>query len=204
MIRQDKPDDSGTSQYAIFERINTTATPLSPQEIRAVAYRGQFNELLVELNKDANWRKLFGNIHKRKRDEELILRFLALYFRSDKYAPSMKAFLNGFMKRNQNLELYPEDKIRPLFENTVRTILNKIGPKAFKPTRAVNAAVLDSLMIGIACRLEAGSIEADIRPKYDDLLGMEAFQSSTAARTSTAENVRTRIQLATEAFSDVE
>ena len=206
VIRQDKPDDSGTSQYAIFERINTTATPLSPQEIRAVAYRGQFNELLVELNKDANWRKLFGNIHKRKRDEELILRFLALYFCLDKYASasSMKDFLNTFMYQNRNLKPCPKDEIRPLFENTVRTILNKIGPKAFKPTRAVNAAVLDSLMIGIARRLEAGSIEADIRPKYDDLLGMEAFQSSTAARTSTAENVRTRIQLATEAFSDVE
>ena len=206
VIRQDKPDDGGTSQYAIFERINTTATPLSPQEIRAVAYRGQFNELLVELNKDANWRELFGNIHKRKRDEELILRFLALYFCLGKYASasSMKDFLNTFMYQNRDLEEYSEDKIRPLFENTVHTILNKIGSKAFKPIRAVNAAVLDSLMIGMARRLKAGSIEADIRPKYDDLLDMDAFQASTAAYTSTAENVRTRIQLATDAFSDVE
>ena len=204
VIRQDKPDDSGTSQYAIFERINTTAIPLSPQEIRAVTYRGQFNELLVELNKDADWRDLFGKKNKRKRDEELILRFLALYFRSDKYVPSMKGFLNKFMYQNQNLKLYPEDKIRPLFENTVCTILNKIGRDAFKPIRFVNAALLDSLMVGIARRLETGTIESDIRPKYDDLLGMEAFRSSTAARTSTAENVRTRIQLATEAFSDVE
>lgn len=206
VIRQDKPDDSGTSQYAIFERINTTAIPLSPQEIRAVAYRGQFNELLVELNEDANWRDLFGNIHKRKRDEELILRFLALYFCVGKYASasSMKDFLNKFMYQNRNLKLYPEDEIRPLFENTVCTILNKIGPKAFKPRRAVNAAVLDSLMTGIARRLKADSIESDIRPKYDDLLDMEAFQASTAARTSAVDNVRTRIQLATEAFSDVE
>ena len=205
VIRQDKPDDSGTSQYAIFERINTTAIPLSPQEIRAVVYRGQFNELLVELNKDANWRELFGSIHKRKRDEELILRFLALYFCLEEYASasSMKDFLNTFMYQNQNLKL-PEDKIRPLFEDTVCTILNKIGRDAFKLTRAVNAAVLDSLMIGIARRLKAGSIESDIRPKYDDLLDMEAFQASTAARTSTAENVHTRIHLATEAFSDVE
>ena len=206
VIRQDKPDDSGTSQYAIFERINTTATPLFPQEIRAVAYRGQFNELLVELNKDANWRELFGNIHKRKRDEELILRFLALYFCLEKYASasSMKDFLNTFMYQNRDLEKHSEADIRPLFEDTVCTILNKIGPKAFKPTRAVNAAVLDSLMIGIARRPKAGSIESDIRPKYDDLLGMKAFRSSTAARTSTAENVRTRIELATKAFSDVE
>lgn len=204
VIRQDKPDDGGTSQYAIFERLNTNATPLSPQEIRAVTCRGQFNELLVNLNNNSDWRELFGKKNKRKRDEELILRFLALYFCSNDYAPSMKAFLTTFMYQNRNLKSYSEDKIRPVFENTVRTIRNKIGPRAFKPRRAVNAAVLDSLMIGIARRLKTGSIEADIRPKYDDLLGMEAFQASTAAYTSTAENVRRRIQLATEAFSNGE
>ena len=201
VIRQDKPDDSGTSQYAIFERINTTATPLSPQEIRAVAYRGQFNELLVELNKDANWRELFGNMHKRKRDEELILRFLALYFCSDKYVPSMKAFLNSFMKRNRDLESYSEDKIRPLFENTVRTILNKIGPRAFKPTRALNAALLDSLMVGIARR---GTIESDdIKEQYKNLRENKTYDKLIADTTSAVDNVRTRIQLAIEAF-DVE
>ncbi len=204
VIRQNKPDNDGSSQYAIFERLNTGGVTLVAQEIRAAIYGGEFNELIVALNNNDDWRELFGKRHKRKRDEELILRFLALYFRSGVYAPSMKAFLNSFMKRNRNLELYSEDEIRPLFEDTVRTILNKIGPRAFKPTRAVNAAVLDSLMIGIARRLKAGSIETDIHPKYDDLLDMEAFQASIAARTSTAENVRTRIQLATKAFSDVE
>lgn len=206
VIRQDKPDDSGTSQYAIFERINTTATPLSPQEIRAVVYRGQFNELLVELNKDENWRELFGNIHRRKRDEELILRFLALYFCLGKYASasSMRGFLNTFMYQNRHLELYSEDVIRPLFENTVRTILNKIGPRAFKPTRALNAALLDSLMVGIARRLEAGTVDSDIKEQYKNLRENKTFEKLIAGTTSAVDNVRTRIRLATEAFSDVE
>ena len=204
IIQQDSPDDNGSSQYLVFERLNTGGVILAPQEIRSAICGGKFNELLVDLNNNSNWRELFGNKNKRKRDEELILRFLALYFRSNDYSPSMKAFLNSFMKRNRNLELYSENSIRPLFENTVCTIHNKIGSRAFKPTRAVNAALLDSLMIGIARRLKAGSIESDIRAEYDDLLGKESFQAATAARTSAAENVRRRIQLATEAFSDVE
>ncbi len=204
VIRQDKPDDSGTSQYFVFERLNTGGVVLAAQEIRSAIYGGKFNELIVELNNNDNWRKLFGKRNKRKRDEELILRFLALYFRSDEYVPSMKAFLNNFMKRNRNLELYSEDKIRPLFENTVCAILNKIGPRAFKPTRFVNAALLDSLMVGIARRLEKGAIESDIKEQYENLRKNEAFGRLIANTTSAVDNVRTRIQLATEAFSDVE
>ena len=177
---------------------------LAPQEIRSAIYGGKFNELLVGLNSNGDWRKLFGNKNKRKRDEELILRFLALYFRSDKYAPSMKAFLNNFMKRNRNLELYSEDLIRPLFENTVGTILNKIGTNAFKPTRAVNAALLDSLMIGIARRLKAGSIDSNIKEQYENLCKNETFDRLIADTTSATENVKRRIQIATEAFSNVE
>ena len=204
IIQQDSPDDNGTSQYFIFERLNTGGVILAPQEIRTAIYGGKFNELIVKLNNNDNWRELFGKKSKRKRDEELILRFLALYFRSNDYSPSMKAFLNSFMERNRNLELYSENSIRPLFENTVCTIHNKIGPRAFKPTRAVNAALLDSLMIGIARRLKAGSIESDIKEQYENLRENETFDRLIADTTSAAENVRRRIQLATEAFSDVE
>ena len=204
VIRQDKPDDSGTSQYFVFERLNTGGVALVAQEIRVAIYGGKFNELIVKLNNNDNWRELFGKKSKRKRDEELILRFLALYFRSNDYAPSMKAFLNSFMKRNRNLELYSEDEMRPVFENTVSTILNKVGSNAFKPTRALNAALLDSLMIGIARRLETGTIESDIKEQYKNLRENEAYGRLIADTTSAVDNVRTRIQLATEAFSDVE
>ena len=204
IIQQDKPDDSGTSQYFIFERLNTGGVALNAQEIRSAIYGGEFNQLLVDLNDNSDWRELFGRKNKRKRDQELILRFLALCFRSNEYAPSMKAFLNKFMYQNRNLELYSEDQIRPLFENTVCTILNKIGSKAFKPTRAVNAALLDSLMVGIARRLKTGTIDSNIKEQYRNLRGNETFERLIADTTSAAENVRQRIQLATEAFSNVE
>jgi len=204
IIRQDAPDDDGSSKFSIFERINTSARPLSAQEIRSAIFQGDFNNLLSELNTDPNWRNLFGKVHSRKRDEELILRFLALYYWFGKYEEPMKRFLNTFMCRNRNLELYSAKQIRSLFFNTVRTIHDQIGPKSFKPVRAVNAALCDSLMVGVARRLEHRPVRSSIRQEYDSLLHNEQFTAAISKGTSQNENVRRRIRFSTRTFSDVE
>ena len=204
IIQQEAPDDGGSSQFSIFERLNTTSTPLSPQEIRAAIFGGNFNNLLIELNKYADWRSLVGPPHRRKRDQELVLRFFALYFELADYKQSMKEFLNKHMKENQNLQKYPGDVCRTLFCTTVSAILSKLGPKALRPERGVNAALTDALMVGIARRLQTGPINSEIRPEYDRLLNNEEFRNSIFAGTSQSQNVRTRIQLSTEAFALVE
>ncbi len=204
IIQQEAPDDDGTSQFALFERLNTTSTPLSPQEIRGAIYEGEFNNLLVELNDCDEWRILVGKPNRRKRDQELILRFLALYHDSAEYKPTMKEFLNKHMKSNRDLQKHTAAENRKLFHSTVKTILEKLGRNAFRPERAVNAALVDALMVGIACRLGRGAISADIRPEYDELMENERFRASIYAGTSQADNVRTRIELATEAFALVE
>lgn len=204
IIRQDAPDDSGSSKFSIFERINTSARPLSGQEIRAAIFQGGFNNLLNELNGNPDWRTLFGKVHSRKRDEELILRFLALYYRLAEYNTPMKRFLNDFMYDNRDLELYTVEQIRTVFCKTVRTINEKIGPEAFKPIRAVNAALCDSLMVGVACRLEQKPIHNNLLEIYYGLLRDERFSAAISKGTSQNENVRRRTQLSTDAFSDVE
>ena len=206
VIRQDKPDDEATSQYFVFERLNTGGVALSPQEIRAAIYGGQFNELLHELNCNSHWRQLYGKKleDRRKRDEELILRFLALYFDGQDYRSPMKGFLNKFMKRNRNLEKYSRTKIVTLFEKTVSIILEKLGQDAFKPTKSLNAAFLDSLMIGMAHRLESGAIESDIRDVYFALRDDREYFELISDTTSRPDRVRRRIELASEAFANVE
>ena len=201
IIQQESPDDDGTSQFALFERLNTTSTPLSPQEIRAAIYGGEFNVFLVDLNKCSEWRAMVGKPHRRKRDQELILRFIALYFSFDEYQPPMKSFLNQVMHDNKDMEVYSELEVRRVFRETVSVILEKLGVKAFKPSRALNAAVQDSLMIGIARRLEKGPITSEIKVQYNGLIDNEEFGDLIYSQTSHLENVRRRIQLATEAFS---
>jgi hypothetical protein len=66
-------------KFDVFERLNTGAVKLTPQELRNCIYRGNFNDKLHELVLDKNFRQALGRARdSRMRDEELILRFLAL------------------------------------------------------------------------------------------------------------------------------
>lgn len=204
IIQQEAPDDNGSSQYSIFERLNTTSTPLSSQEIRSAIYGGKFNDLILKLNEFEDWRTLFGKRSTRKRDEELVLRFLALYFCFDKYKPPMKSFLNQFMSEHKDMEIDKKPEMLKVFQDTARVILEKLGEKAFKPRRALNAAVQDSLMIGVARRLDRGPIRGEIIEEYESLMQNREFGDLIYSQTSHLENVRRRIQLATDAFATVE
>ena len=154
IVRQDQPTEDQSSIYVIFERLNTGGVNLQPQEIRVALYHGEFAEVLQSLNEDACWRKLYGPKSKRLKDLELILRFFAFFYYGERYESPMKSFLNRYMATNRNLGKQSEDVLRNIFTTTVKVILNGLGTKAFRPKRAINAAVVDSLMTGIAKRID--------------------------------------------------
>lgn len=103
IVRQDEPSDDQSSIYLIFERLNTGGTSLHPQEIRVALYHGPFVKLLRELNNHDSWRKLYGQKSNRLKDQELILRFFAMYHDGEGYQESMKEFLNNFMGKQKDL-----------------------------------------------------------------------------------------------------
>ncbi len=205
IIRQDKPDDGGSGKYFVFERLNTEASQLSDQEIRAAVYQGGFNNLIQELNQFHSWRALYGGSSRpdrRKRDEELILRFFALYFTAvERYASPMKIFLNAFMSHNRDLDEMDEGKMRCIFEGTAEEILRDIGEDAFRPYGRRNAAVTEAVMVGIAQARERDAIQPVIRACYDQLVENPDFSKAVSRGTSQTRNVRTRITLANEAFA---
>jgi hypothetical protein len=205
VIRQDYPDDGNSSIYFVFARLNTGATLLQPQEIRVALYHGPFDGLLNQLNENDDWRLLFGRVHSRRRDLELILRFLALYFSGEHYQKPMVLFLNDFMGGNRYLERYPADEISKLFERTVSLINRHIGNKAFKPRGALNAAILDSVMVGVARNLSQGQVDSGrLLEQYRRLLADESYQHATETATTDEENVQRRLHLATTAFKDAQ
>ncbi|TKJ31435.1 MAG: hypothetical protein CEE40_01205 [Chloroflexi bacterium B3_Chlor] len=206
VVKQEAPPEDDSSIYYIFERLNTTGTPLLPQEIRHCIYRGEFNELLKDLNQMPPWRSVYGRVDKRMRDEELILRFLALHFNAGTYERPMKEFLNRFMAGNRHLQLQPAGELAGVFAETIGLFDDVLGHRAFRPVRALNAAVFDSVMVGVASRLEAGGI-SDVKrleDQYEALLSNEEFQETTQRSTADEVNVAVRLQMATEAFADVE
>jgi len=201
VIRQNEPDDGHSSVYFVFERLNTGGTLLQPQEIRAALYHGPFNDLLHKLNMNRDWRSLFGREHSRRRDQELILRFLALYFRSERYQKPMKEFLNNFMGANRYLKCHSEAEISSSFEKTVRVINESVGSDAFKPKRTLNAAILDSVMVGVARNMDRIN-PSRLPEQYRRLLSNPEYQQVTETATTDDENLRRRLSLATAAFED--
>lgn len=205
VIRQDEPTEDQSSIYVIFERLNTGGVNLQPQEIRVALYHGEFVRVLRTLNDNAAWRKLFGSKVKRLKDMEMILRFFAFYYHAQNYRRPMKDFLNRYMASNQNLSRQSESDLTTVFENTTAVIAANIGDRAFRPVRAVNAAVIDSVMTGVARRLSTGPIKKtdQLAEHYDALLKSQDYLKAVETGTSQEANVQTRLDLATKAFASV-
>jgi hypothetical protein len=205
VIRQDQPSEDQSSIYLIFERLNTGGVNLQPQEIRVALYHGEFVRVLRTLNDNAAWRKLFGAKSRRLKDMEMILRFFAFYYHQKNYRSPMKDFLNRYMASNQDLKQQNENELIRVFEETTDAIVNAIGHRAFRPSRAVNAAVIDSVMTRVARRLSAGPVRKNDRlvEHYDALIKNEKYWNAVQTGTSQEANVETRLDLATKAFAAV-
>lgn len=205
IVRQDEPTEDQSSIYLIFERLNSGGTFLQPQEIRVALYHGPFASLLSTLNEHPSWRELYGKKSARLKDLELILRFFSLYFYSAKYSRPMKDFLNRNMASNRSLAKHTEDELRKLFNSTVETIQEHIGVRAFRLKNAVNAAIVDSLMFGVASRLASGTITQPdkIKPAYDALLANKEYLDAAGRATADEENVKRRLNLSKKAFAVV-
>jgi hypothetical protein len=205
IVRQDEPSEDQSSIYLIFERLNSGGTFLQPQEIRVALYHGKLASLLSKLNVNDEWRALYGKKSSRLKDLELILRFFALYFYAASYRRPMKEFLNRYMAANRALEKQGEAELTQLFESVVLTLRRGIGVRAFRPKAAVNAAVLDSVMVGIATRLAKSPITQpeDLKKAYSALLATPKYVEATTRATADEENVRQRLAFARDAFANV-
>ncbi len=205
VIRQDQPSEDQSSIYVIFERLNTGGVNLQPQEIRVALYHGELVRVLRTLNDNHHWRSLFGNKSKRLKDMEMILRFFAFFYYAQKYRSPMKDFLNRYMAKNQELSHQSETELFATFDSTVAVIAEAIGHRAFRPERALNAAVVDSVMTAVARRLKAGQITRndDLRRSYEELLKNTTYRDAVETGTSQEAKVTTRLEEATKAFAKV-
>jgi len=139
------------------------------------------------------------------RDQELILRFLALLNEGESYQPPMVTFLNTYMGRNKELSDKDAAGMSERFRSTIDLVHQSIGVRAFRPVRALNAAVFDAVMVGTAKRLERAPV-LDVqafREAYGALLNNQGFLDACGRGTAGAERVRTRLDLAKNAFASV-
>jgi hypothetical protein len=205
IIRYDPTPDGARNIYQLFERLNTGGTNLYPQEIRVALYMGDLVRLVRDLNLDPDWRLLYGNMSDRLKDQELILRFLAFKFGTHPYSRPLKQYLNDFLADHRDLAGLDANVIRSLFTETSQAIAKGVGDRAFRLTNAVNAALVDSVMVGVATRLESGAITdpAALGAAYKALIADEDFLAAIGRATADEERVKTRLDKAKEAFAAV-
>jgi len=206
IVKQDEPSDDNSSIYHIFERINSGGRALSSQEIRASIYHGPLRELLDTLNENDKWRDIFGKLNKRMRDQELILRFFALYYYHDQYSSPMKGFLNKYMAKNRDLQVQSRQELLDCFTRTIDVVHEGLGDKAFRPKQYLNAAVFDSVMVGVARRLDSGRIQnyEQLRQQYKQLLSDDTYKAAYQKSTAQESNVETRVTMAIRAFEQID
>jgi hypothetical protein len=119
-------------RYEVFERLNRGSMTLNEQELRNCVYRGPFNDLLAELEKDTYWRKSKGGDQPegRFKEREVILRFFAFANRLPQYSGNLKRFLNEYMGQYAPREPQDLKAHAAQFRQTMQNIYAAFGDKA--------------------------------------------------------------------------
>jgi uncharacterized protein with ParB-like and HNH nuclease domain len=203
IVKQDSPKDDDTSIYHVYERLNSGGRLLHPQEIRTAVFHGPLIEAIREANGHPAWRTLFGTKSPRLKDEEMILRFMALYEWSEAYDRPMAEFLSRFAQKNRYLTGKDLADFVGLFKRSMDIIFKASGEKAFRPERNFNAAVFDSVSYGVAKRVARDknpSVES-IKKSFNQLLSDKAYLQATSRSTADKAFVDRRLAAAAKAFA---
>lgn len=150
---KDDDDDLGREYnkaiIQIFKRLNTSGKALTAQEVRASIFHGELLTLIQGLNENEDWRALFGAKHSRMKDEEAILRAIALYVDGENYKSSMPKFLDGFMEEHRHMDAALRQLIETKFSTAVRLIRAHLGDAALKRGGTFMLTRFDAIVVGL-------------------------------------------------------
>lgn len=194
------------SIYKIFERLNAGGTQLTAHEIRVALFAGPFIDFLDRLNSDGAWRLLYGKRSPRVRDQELVLRIIALYLNAPSYRRPLKSFLNAFAQANRDMTNLGADELATRFGMAALLVAGTAGRDGIRFQSAqINAALAEAVMVGLMRRLDQGTSPDpdDVATAIATLKADPALQDAITHATADEENVRARLELATAAFAGI-
>lgn len=204
IVKQEEPKGDRGSIYQIFERLNSGGTQLQPQEIRSCIYYGRFVDMVHDLNKEPDWRKVYGGVSQRAKDQELILRFFAFEKNLSEYKRPLSYFLNGFLLNNRNPSEAEVAAFKLKFNTSIQYFSRVLGKSAFRPKSSLNAAVFDSMMVGVSSAVSTGRTFSDeeFRSRYNALISDTSYLEACARATGDLGNVTIRMTKALAIFAN--
>lgn len=206
IVATDGSTESLEAIYQIFERLNSGGTQLTPHEIRVALFAGPLIDYVEGLNRSEAWRSLYGGRSKRLRDQELVLRIVALYASTATYRRPLKRFLNEFVGEHRLLDKLQDGAISDRFLLAADLILDGPGPDALRSRgRQVNAALTEAVFVGLMRRLDYGAPPSttDVASAVQRIAGNDSLLGAVSRSTADEEQVRTRLEIATEQFAGI-
>lgn len=149
LLKQSDP----TLKYEVFTRLNTGGEPLLPQEVRNVAFRGGYNDLIFKLSENEFLRKQLkirdtkSKAFREMLDAEYVLRFFTLIETWDSFPGNMRIAMDDHMLEYADSDsLYVKSKEKQ-FDEAINFTKIVWGEDAFK--RPENGIYRNQILQGI-------------------------------------------------------
>ena len=213
LLRQSDSD----LKHEVFLRLNKAGVALNSQEIRNVAFRGDFNDMLFSLSESKYLVNQLGSekgskVYREMIDVQYVLRFFTVNEYWDEFPGNMDLAMDRYMQNNYK---NPKKKIieqRKIFESSLEFCEKVWGDEGFlKPGGSIRVlqGFFDIEMVCPALltneeRTNAINKKKEVRKRLVNLLeNDEAFYESVTQFTSNAKNVRYRIETFTEVLKNI-
>lgn len=200
-------------KFDVFERLNTGATKLTPQELRHGLYFGDLMALATKAVKESGFlNALEIKNDKRMKAEELVLRFWALSENYGEYKKPLATFINSFADKNRKLSDARKNALTKSFTESLNRVRENLGELSFKVfdsqlniESTFNSALYDALMVGFHSLSNDKQLKHTPPKEGQSILANalesdEKFRRSIGVATSDENQVRYRISVIKEIF----
>lgn len=186
-------------RFDLFERLNTGGVLLTPQEIRACIYRGEFNDFLKELAKLQAFRKVVKLPRAKEDDgtrEEYVLRFFAYLDGYKNFDHSVTDFLNHYMEKATKGFRYEEN--RKFFAHVFDVLAKALHGGIVRRKAETPANLFEAVSVGAALAFKAKGKIATAR--INTWIDSPELKALTSGGTNTRQMVKGRIEYCRDKF----
>lgn len=188
-------------RFDLFERLNSGAIALTPQEVRSSVYKGRFIDFLETLTENGDLKSLLKLQTANQSDgtsAEQVLKFFAYKNYRDKFRGAVSTFLNSYTAQAEVGFDYENE--RRVFEESMSKLTNLLDGGNFlrKNTRITPLVQFEACAVAIGTLVERGE---DVIPPSGDWLNDEELVASSTGGTNTRAMLKRRIDRAVQIFT---
>lgn len=206
VIKQNTPEGDDSSMYEIFNRLNSGGANLKPQEIRTSMYHSYFYEVIQDINKLPEWRSILGlpTLDLNMKDNEILLRCIAMLIDFQSYRSSMTKFLNQFSNKMKKADKGNIDFVRETFDSFLEAC-SELPDKIFysRGGNRFNIALFESVFRSVCLPYFSKKLLVDYKIDHEKIERLKidaSFVEASSEGTAKKSNLERRFEVADSIF----